>query len=113
MTDQANEGLLSPFLQRRRISAAVPYLRGRVLDIGCGSGALAEFVDPAQYLGIDCDAVSLRLARKNFPRYEFQTNNPEASMEFDTIVALAIIEHVENPGKFLKDLASLLSMVQA
>ena len=40
MTDQAAEGLLSPMLRNRRIQAVKPFLRGRVLDVGCGNGAL-------------------------------------------------------------------------
>ena len=41
MADQGAEGLFSPFLRSRRLKAACPYIKGRVLDVGCGTGALA------------------------------------------------------------------------
>ena len=41
MTDQAVEGLLSPFLRQQRINAIKPYIKGVVLEVGCGSGLLA------------------------------------------------------------------------
>ena len=40
MADQGAEGWLSPWLRMQRIKAAQPYLSRRVLDFGCGSGAL-------------------------------------------------------------------------
>ena len=46
MADQAREGLLSPFLQRKRIAAALPYLRGRVLDVETGLPLYGAFVAP-------------------------------------------------------------------
>src|SRR5215207_2931933 len=35
-------GLLTPYLQARRIAVARPFLAGRVLDVGCNVGSLAE-----------------------------------------------------------------------
>ena len=62
MADQGNEGLLSPWLWRKRVAAAFPHLRGKVLDIGCGSGALAEHVTAESYTGVDIDRDSLAIA---------------------------------------------------
>ena len=46
-----------PGLHLRQISG--PHLRGRVLDLGCGGGRLAQWVEPASYLGFDIDPASL------------------------------------------------------
>jgi len=40
MADQA-DGFLSPFLRKKRIEMALPFIKGRVIDIGCGVGKLA------------------------------------------------------------------------
>jgi 2-polyprenyl-3-methyl-5-hydroxy-6-metoxy-1,4-benzoquinol methylase len=109
MTDQAAEGLLSPYLQRRRIAAVRPYLNGRVLDVGCGSGALAGFVSPASYLGVDVDQHSLDLARARYPAHRFQHELPAAGENFDTVACLAVIEHVAEPARFLADLGARLA----
>ena len=45
MADQGTEGILSPYLRRKRIQAATPYLKGGVLDVGCGGGVLATLVE--------------------------------------------------------------------
>ena len=101
MADQGSEGLLSPWLRRLRIQAARPYLRGRVLDVGCGSGALAQHCRPESYIGYDIDRESLLIARRESARYRFVEEPPHGD-RFDTVVALAVIEHLPEPGEALK-----------
>ncbi len=103
MPDQT-DGLLSPFLRRRRIAAVRAHLSGRVLDFGCGTGALAAALPPENYLGVERDAESLRLARSRFPLHRFITPG-ELDTEtygFDTVAALAVIEHFSKPGDFFR-----------
>lgn len=100
MGDQA-VGLLSNFLRARRLRAARPYLRGRVLDVGCGVGALAPLCEPDRYLGIDADDESLAVARTLHPRHRFAPS-ADPDDRFDVIVMLAVIEHVRDPAAFLK-----------
>lgn len=107
MSDQGAQGLLSPFLRRRRIRAAEPWLRGRVLDYGCGSGALTLHVAPADYVGFDVDADALAIARRLRAGYRFVDAVP-AGERFDTVACLAVIEHVAQPGVFLRELAGML-----
>jgi len=109
MADQGAEGLFSAFLRRRRVEAAVPHLRGRVLDYGCASGVLADFVDPSDYLGVDIDPEVVELARRRHPRHAFDLAGEPICGRFDTIVSLAVIEHVENPAGFLAGAAALLA----
>jgi len=104
MEIQASEGLLSPFLCHQRLLAAKPYLKGRVLDFGCGSGELAQYVRPSSYLGMDIDSESLRKARDSHPNYQFISELPNRDERFDTIVALAVIEHVRDPLDLLATL---------
>ena len=55
MGDQATEGILSSFLQKKRINTAAPYLNGRVLDVGCGTGQHVNMLAEKnlKVLGID------------------------------------------------------------
>jgi SAM-dependent methyltransferase len=109
MADQGSEGLLSPFLRKRRFNAATPYLRNRVLDIGCGSGELAKYVVTQRYLGIEIDEYSLKKAKLKFPDHVFISCFPNESEKFDTVVALAVIEHISDPVQFLRDCTRHLS----
>ena len=112
MADQLT-GLLSPFLRSRRIAAVEPFLgQGQLLDIGCGTGTLARYVDSIRYLGVDQDAESITIAKDKFPTHRFLTlaefiQSPNEN-QFERIVGLAVIEHVEDPQKWLAWLRTLL-----
>jgi 2-polyprenyl-3-methyl-5-hydroxy-6-metoxy-1,4-benzoquinol methylase len=106
--DQGSEGLFSPFLRRQRLNAALPYLRGRVLDFGCGTGKLSRFLAPRNYLGIDSDRHVIETAHLENPGYLFQTEFPSPQEKFDTVVMLAVIEHVSDPAALLCRLAGCL-----
>ncbi|MEM7767708.1 MAG: class I SAM-dependent methyltransferase [Pseudomonadota bacterium] len=100
-THQGAQGLLSPFLQRQRVRAAQGFMTGAVLDIGCGNGALAAHCDPNGYLGVDRDPATLLQAKAHMPVCDFQAELPEPAAAFDTVAALAVIEHVSNPSETL------------
>ncbi len=108
MANQSTEGLLSPFLRRQRFKAATPYIKGRVLDIGCGGGALASIIESELYYGYDVDNDSLATARKDFPKHNFYDKLPSKTESFDTVVALAVIEHVHSSSDFLISLKEYL-----
>ena len=109
MADQGAEGLMSPWLRKKRLEASSSYMNGRVLDFGCGSGAMAEHVDADNYLGVEIDEISLLQARSRFPTYHFVSELPEQAEKFDSIISLAVIEHVSNPAEFLRTLARHLN----
>lgn len=111
MPDQA-AALLSPWLRRARLAAVRDRLAGRVLDYGCGVGELARSVAPERYLGVDVDPASVASAAARFPRHRFATVDPGGawldSLEnarFDTLVLLAVLEHVPEPASLLRRLA--------
>ena len=96
------------------ISKAQP---SAVLDVGCGTGAyltqpLAERFGSINFLGIDSDRVSIEFARNScvLPNltYSDQLETP-AEGKFDLIICSEVIEHVEDPTKFLSSLTKNLS----
>ena len=108
MANQVAQGLLSPALRRARVSAVLPYLKGRVLDFGCGSGFVSQFVAPDAYLGVDRDSPSLAQAKEIYRGHTFLSAIP-ASSEFDTILLLAVIEHLKNAELLIADILSHLA----
>jgi trans-aconitate methyltransferase len=97
------DGLLSPFLRDRRLAAARPHLRGRVLDVGCAEGHLAGLVPAADYVGVDLDEGILAEARAAHPDHTFVgIDELDPTQRFDTIAALAVIEHVPDPPGWLQ-----------
>lgn len=67
MADRGEEGLLSPFLERQRFRKVIPYLNGRILDYGCGTGGLARYVPPERYQGVEPDLLFLATGAVTVP----------------------------------------------
>jgi SAM-dependent methyltransferase len=106
--------LLRPGLFRRR-ELAVETVRAvsqpTVLDIGCGSGRIGEFVLEAgasRYLGIDFSEPMVDLARARLSRFEERVTLVRddfltASLEgaFDVVLALGLFDYLPNPESFV------------
>jgi 2-polyprenyl-3-methyl-5-hydroxy-6-metoxy-1,4-benzoquinol methylase len=107
MADQVS-GLLSPWLRSKRLNAARPHIRGRVLDFGCGTGLISELSQQGQYFGFDIDAESISLAREKYPQHTFYDSATEIDGQFDTVVSLAVIEHLRDVDGYLQTLKSHL-----
>lgn len=99
-------GLLSGFLRWARVRQARPYVKGRVLDYGCGQGYFSQFVSVGNYIGVDLEPQVIELARNLSPEYTFMAVDALPETErFDTIISLAVIEHVSDPLGFMKAMA--------
>ncbi len=72
---------LEKFLQNSRFKKAIPYLKGDVLDFGGNEGELEKYVNGI-YLAINYDHAMMY------------------GKSFDTIVALAVIEHISVPNVY-------------
>ena len=109
MSDQGNEGILSPFLKNARFKAVKKLISSKdtILDIGCGSGDLGQLVNSDNYFGYDIDSFSLSLAKNKYPNHSFENKLPKK--KFDIIVSLAVIEHVKDPVNFLHTLKKNLN----
>ena len=89
-----------------------------VLDVGCGAGIAAEALARRGFavLGIDAAAETVAVAEKHAaglegaPEYRVATAEEllAEGARFPAIVALEVIEHVVEPGRFLAVLGELL-----
>ncbi len=70
----------------------------KILDIGCG-------FNPNKYATTICDVLNLKehYSDKKFVKLN-DDNLPFADKEFDFVVASHVLEHVENPTKFLNEI---------
>ena len=96
---------------------SVPLKGIKILDIGCGGGLLSEPMCRlgADVTGIDASNKNIEIAKihaeKNNLKIKYICTSPEKikDTQYDVILNMEIIEHVENVDLFLKSSVSLLN----
>ncbi|NJP07026.1 MAG: class I SAM-dependent methyltransferase [Chloroflexaceae bacterium] len=118
MTRRINAPLLALIARRQRYQHILPFLHGHVLDVGCGGGLLAGYLPAGTtYSGIDTNPQVLAWARKHHPPGQFyqldleQQALPPAitQQRFDTVVAIALLEHLAQPQHLVVQLRQVLA----
>jgi SAM-dependent methyltransferase len=112
--------LLRPGLFRRRelaVQTVGSYREPRVLDVGCGSGRIGEFVLEAgagRYLGIDFAEPMIALARTRLERFgeraELVTDeflNAPLEGPFDVVLAVGLFDYLPNAADFAQRMHDL------
>jgi len=89
----------------------------KILDIGCGGGLISEPMTRlgAEVTGIDASAKNIEIAKlhakKNNLKINYLNSEPEKlnlKNEFDVILNLEVVEHVENLNLYLESCQKLL-----
>jgi SAM-dependent methyltransferase len=101
-----------PGTHERIVETALRYVSpgARALDLGAGSGALAERLQAAGFCVTAADVTNYFELATEFVQLDF--NDPDfdraLSPEFDLITSVEVIEHLENPTAFLRSIGRLL-----
>jgi SAM-dependent methyltransferase len=107
--------LLTDYLIRRRNELVSRYVRGDVLDIGCGLGTIIPFLDAGQrYVGIEISQEFVAYLSQRFPQRRFYSRNVDeeplglGDEGFDTVLLVAVIEHLAHPERVLAEIQKVL-----
>jgi 2-polyprenyl-6-hydroxyphenyl methylase/3-demethylubiquinone-9 3-methyltransferase len=88
----------------------------RILDLGCGAGFLANELARHGYevTGLDASESSLRVARQydTTGKVNYESGDayalPYADASFEVVCAMDFLEHVEEPGRVIVEIARVL-----
>ena len=103
-------------LKLRYLLDDLPVGRARVLDVGCGGGAVAKAVKAArpdlEVFGCDMSESALAAANAEPGGVEFRQATAEhlpfAAGEFDGVWIFDVLEHVDSPERVLAEVARVL-----
>ena len=93
---------------------AKPYVKGKLLELGCGEGRGVEVLAPLaeSFSAVDKISQVIRKLQDQYPEHEFTSSHfPPVALpdnSFDTVVSFQVIEHVKNDHLFLKEIHRLL-----
>jgi len=112
--------LLRPGLFRRRqlaVATVASLTAPSVLDVGCGSGRIGEFVLEAgatRYLGVDFSEPMIDLARQRLARFSERTSLVVADFlevpiedRFDVVLGLGLFDYLPEPHRFARRMFEL------
>lgn len=91
----------------QNLAALAPHVTGRVLDVGCGNKPYRDLFRVSSYLGLELDTPENRVSKRADCFYDGK-RFPFADGSFDTVVATEVLEHIFNPGDFVRELNRVL-----
>lgn len=100
-----HQRLLRPYV------LAPQYVKGDLLEVGCGEGRGIDWLLPAvtYYTAIDKIAPVIEKLQQKYPKSKFLSGNiPPLSVfadnSFDSVVSFQVIEHIQDDRLFLKEI---------
>jgi len=87
-----------------------------ILEIGCGNGYgghLLNQLDPKSYVGLDVMEEQIKIARQNYPQYEFILQDATDLRQFtdaskDVVIIFGVLHHIPEWRKTIDEIARVL-----
>lgn len=100
------------YLHRKKIldsvKNAAPFLKGKLLDVGCGNKPYISLINAEEYIGVD---VAVSLHDKERFDYTFDgINLPFGNNEFNSIICTEVLEHCTDPVTLTNEMHRVLKV---
>lgn len=108
MAKGINNLLINTIHDRELKKAAAVYLKGRLIDIGCGSKPYKDLLFPyvTEHVGLDHGECIHN--KSNVDIFGTAYEIPAEDALFDSAVCTAVLEHLEEPEKALRECSRIL-----
>ena len=108
MAKEIRNHLINHILDRELTRCARKYLRGRLVDIGCGSKPYAKLLSPflTEHIGLDHHANLGDHTNGTLRGTAYQI--PSDDETFDSVLCTAVLEHLEEPEDALNECCRVL-----
>lgn len=111
---------LNQYLQKKRSVMVSEYASGVILDVGCGPAEIVRYLrneNQISYVGIDTNKEMIEKLKRKYPSLNFylvdvdhdDLPSPVSNSKFDTILLIAVIEHLKCPERLLRKASELLN----
>lgn len=116
--ENENMTLAHKYLADEILKCLDPNKNKTILDVGCGNGALSNYLASKGYnvFGIDASEMGIKIANQVNPgRFFVQDISSETipdeinNLAFDTIISTEVIEHLYDPRNYIKFCKKILS----
>jgi len=107
--------LLSRYIKEKRTGIILPYIKGNVLDLGCGFTKIPQYLNASQqYCGVDYNQKAIQWSRQKYPGHQFvradvNLTDLQLDSQYDTILLIAVLEHIQDPNQLFKQITKYLS----
>lgn len=110
------EPLLSNAARQGRRASILPYVRGSVLDLGCGWTTLPDLLPGiTRYVGVDNVPEAVAFSSERYPGHTFLLHDVDLApldmeeAQYNTIIMTALVEHLHHPARVLDHVRPLLA----
>ena len=105
---------VNPFYFARKglyqnLLALTPHLKGKLLDIGCGTKLYKDILNVDKYIGLEIDDEGSRNHQHADIFYDGKVI-PFKDQYFDSVLSNQVFEHVFNPDDFLKEVNRVMKV---
>lgn len=82
--------------------------KNNILDFGCGTGEFLQLFNCTKKIGVEINKFSLKKLKDKKIKYVNKVEYLSKNIKFDTIFALSVIDHLNNPISIIKKLKNKL-----